>query len=596
MAKNAKFNREEYDLFCSHLRIDSKEFGTIPLRHLGTQRYLIDQIELGLNKGIHEFYVLKARQLGISTEGWALDLYWLFTHEGLRGTLITHDDETREECRANITSYLDSLPQQFKIPQRVHNRNMLDLKNRSRFSYQVAGTRKSGKLGRGKGINYCHATEVSSWGDEEGLDSLLASLAETFADRLYLFESTARGFNLWYDLYEEAKTSITQMAIFIGWWRNELYQVSRETDVFEVYGQEDPTHNEWEWIDGIKRRYEHEITPEQLAWWRWRLYEKHRGNESSCFQEFPPLEEYAWQMSGSKFFSARTLTETRLLMDKAEAPAHYYRYSLGATFDMTSLLASAPYQAHLTVWEEPDPLGVYAIAGDPAYGSSTDSDRFCIQVIKCYADQAEQVAEFCTTECTTYAFAWILAHLAGAYRESMVLLEINGPGQAVWEEFQRIQMTAGYTTQATVNPALMDVVGNMRNYLYHRSDSLAGNYAFHWKMTNELKESIFNKFRDCFERNIFTIKSKELLEEMKTITNEDGTIGAGSSRQKDDRCVAAALAIEAWRSSLLPDLYEKQFTKAEWFAQSEAFKKGGNVLQLQLASWIQAITKPQDTA
>lgn len=595
------FDRAEYERFCSTLMIDSKEFGTIPLRHLGTQIYLIDEIVEGLSRGIHEFDVLKARQLGISTECWALDLYWLFKYDGLRGTMVTHDDETREEGRANLTSFMDSLPREFKIPPRVHNRNMLDLKNRSRLSYQVAGTKRSGKLGRGKGLNFCHATEVSSYGDEESFDSLLASLAETYENRLYIFESTARGFNnLWYEVCKEAKNSVTQKFIFIGWWRNELYRVSRKSEIFEVYGMEDPTPQEYEWIDGVKKLYNFVIQPEQLAWARWKLYEKHRGNETTFFQEFPPLEEYAWQMSGSKFFSNRKLTDSKMMMEKEQPPADYYRYTIGPTFDMTSLSGAAPFQAHLTVWEEPDPLGVYVLAADPAFGSSDKSDRFCIEVLKCFADGCEQVAEFCTTECTTYGFAWIIAHLAGGYSSqlanselnTLVILEINGPGKAVWDEFARVQQTGGYASSATLNPGLMDVVGNIRNFLYHRSDSLSGNYAYHFKSTHELKELYMNKFRDAYERGIFQIRSDALLEEMKTVTNEDGVIGAGSSRQKDDRAVATGLAIQAWQDGMLPDLYERRWTRAEHFAKTQALKQGGSVLTHHLSDWLQRF-KPE---
>ena len=592
------FNRDEYNRFCATLKIDSKEFGTIPLRHLGTQLYLIDEIEEGLRRGVHDFYVLKARQLGISTEIWALDLYWLFKHAGLRGTLITHDDDTREEARANIASYMNSLPKAFKIPARVHNRTMLELRNRARFSYQVAGTKKSGKLGRGKGINFAHGTELSSWGDEESVDSLIASFAEKFPDRLFIFESTARGFNLWYDLYTDAKNSVTQKAFFIGWWRNELYSVSRETDVFTVYGAEDPTPSEYEWIDGVKRIYGFEITPEQLAWSRWKLHEKHRGDERSFFQEFPPLEDYAWQMSGSKFFSTRTLTDTKIALTKEQPPAEYFRYHLGPTYDQTVLVPAAPFQAQLTVWEEPDPLGVYVIAADPAFGSSTDSDRFCVEVLKCYADGLQQVAEFCTTECTTYAFAWIVAHLAGGYAttllgaemNTLVILEINGPGKAVWDEFLRIQQTAGSSTMGGTNPGLLEVVQNIKNYLYRRTDSLSGNFAYHFKTTHELKEAIYNKFRDVYDRNILEVRSEALLEEMKTITNADGVIGAGSTKQKDDRCTATALGVHAWQDSFLPELYERQWTKAEHFKQTLAFKNRGSVFQTHLSDWLSRFT------
>jgi hypothetical protein len=591
------FDRAEFNRFCSNLKIDSKEFGTVPLRLLGTQIYAIDEIEKGLKEDIHDFYFLKARQLGISTVFWALDLYWLFKHPGLRGTLVTHDDETREECRANISAYMDSLPIPLKIPHRVHNRNMLDLKNRSRLSYQVAGTKKNTKLGRGKGINFCHGTEISSYGDEDAFASLLDSLAETFEHRLFLWESTALGFNLWYDLYEEARKSVTQRAVFIGWWRNELYKVSKDSDIFKVYGDEDPSPSEYEWIDGVKRIYNFEIQPEQLAWARWKLFEKHRGNEQTFFQEFPPLEPYAWQMSGSKFFSNKTLTDTKMMMEKQPHSKDHYRYSIGATFDLTTFYLTAPFQCHLTVWEEPDPLGIYVISADPAFGANENSDRSCIQVLKCYADGAEQVAEFCTTELATYAFAWVIAHLAGGYRswsvgsdslaESMVILEINGPGRNVWDELQRIQQTGGYTTSDKVNTGLMDVVGNIRNFLYHRTDSLSGNFAYHMKTTHELKDIYMNKFRDAFEQGILTIRSDELLDEMKSIVRKETSIEAGSSRQKDDRAIAMGLAVHAWKDALLPDLYERNWTKAAHFQHSLSLKQNGSVFQAKLSDWLQ---------
>jgi len=583
------FNRTKYEKFASLLRIDSKEFGNVPLRqrYLGTQKYFIDEIQDGLEHGIHKFIVLKARQLGISTESWALDLFWQFEHRGLRGTLVTHDEETREECRANLTSYMDSLPPSHKVPIAVHNRTMLAFENRSRFSYQVAGTRKNGKLGRGKGLNFCHATEVSSYGDEEAVDSLIDSLAETFPDRLYIFESTARGFNIFYDMWAEAENSKTEKRIFIGWWRNELYRVEKDSDIFATYGFEDPTQEEFEWIDQVKRLYGFEIQPEQLAWARWKLYEGHRGNDTIFYQEFPPLPDYAFQMSGSKFFSNRKLTETKLQLEVEQIPAEYYRYNFGPIFDQTVLSVCAPFQAQLTVWEEPDPLGTYVIAGDPAYGVSTTSDRFCIQVVKCFSDGIEQVAEFCTTDCLAYAFAWVMAHLCGAYRDSMPILDINGPGRAVWDELVRIQQTGGYNSAKDVKPGLLDVVGNVRNYLYHRSDSLSGNFAYQFQTTQALKESYMNKYRDVYERGILKIRSLDLLEEMKSIVNDEGVIEAGSARQKDDRAIAMGLAIQAYQDHILPDLYERGWTRASWFAEHTRLETNGSILQSRLANFLQ---------
>jgi hypothetical protein len=72
--------------------------------------------------------------------------------------------------------------------------------------------------------------------------------------------------------------------------------------------------------------------------------------------------------------------------------------------------------ATLKIWEEPIDTAYYVIGADPAYGSSDWADRFCIQIFRCYADGLDQVAEFATSELNTYQFAWVIAHLAGAYK------------------------------------------------------------------------------------------------------------------------------------------------------------------------------------
>jgi hypothetical protein len=58
-------------------------------------------------------------------------------------------------------------------------------------------------------------------------------LAETNPKRLYTFESTARGFNMFHDMYVTAKRARTQRAIFCGWWRNELYMADPESSCLQ---------------------------------------------------------------------------------------------------------------------------------------------------------------------------------------------------------------------------------------------------------------------------------------------------------------------------------------------------------------------------
>ena len=429
------FDLKKFYKFCSELKIETKEEGLKKMgRLLGTQTYTMGEIAKGLENDVHFFVILKGRQLGITTISLALDLYWQFTHPGWQGTLVADTEDNRDMFRSTLAMYMEGLPKEYKIPLVAHNRNQMVLKNRSRLFYQIAGNKS--RLGQGKAITYLHGTETASWGNEEGLASLIASLAEKNAERLYMFESTAQGFNMFHDMYKTAKSAKTQHAIFCGWWRNEYYSVDPASNIYKVYWDGKLTGEEKEWVKDIKKLYGVEINSRQMAWWRWKMAEGIK-DESLMYQEFPPTEDYAFVMTGTSFFSNSRCTDAAKAAKKLVPD--YYRYVFGQLFQDTEVVRSTERLGTLTVWQEPVDTAYYVIGADPAYGSSDWADRFCIQVFRVYADGMEQVAEFATSEMNTYQFAWVIAHLAGAYKNSTLNLEVNGPGQAVINEIRNLK-------------------------------------------------------------------------------------------------------------------------------------------------------------
>jgi hypothetical protein len=553
-----KFNLKQFYAFCSELKIETKEQGLRKMDNLlGTQTYVMDEISSGLESGVHFFVILKGRQLGITTISLALDLYWHYINAGLNGTLVTDTEENRDMFRGTLGSYMDGLPKEFKIPILAHNRNSLALKNRSRIFYQVAGLRAKGSLGRGKGITFLHGTETSSWGDEEGLASLLASLAETNPKRLYIFESTARGFNMFHDMYVTAKRARTQKAIFCGWWRNEFYSAAPETDVYKVYWDGKLTPEEKEWTRDIKKLYNFEINSRQMAWWRWKMLEGIK-DDSLMYQEFPPTEDYAFVMTGTSFFSNSRCTDAMKIAKKIDCD--HYRYAMGVNFQDTEVLKSTERLSTLKVWEEPIDTAYYVIGADPAYGSSDWADRFCVQVFRCYSDGMEQVAEFATSELNTYQFAWVISHLAGAYKNSTLNLEVNGPGQAVLNEIKNLRRQAASMGNA-MGKSLMDVYGSMSNYIWRRNDTMGGlSNSLGWLTTQATKERMMNYTKDLFERQMLDVYSVDTIEEMKTIIRDGASIEA-SGRNKDDRVMAMALACAAYSEQVQPQLIQRKLSR-----------------------------------
>jgi len=570
------FDLNKFYKFCSELKIETKEEGLKKMGTLlGTQTYVMEEIKKGLEDDVHFFVILKGRQLGITTVSLALDLYWQFTHPGWQGTLVADTEENRDMFRSTLAMYMEGLPKEYKIPLVAHNRNQMVLKNRSRIFYQIAGNKS--RLGQGKAITYLHGTETASWGSEEGIASLIASLAEKNPERLYLFESTAQGFNMFHDMYKTAKKAKTQRAIFCGWWRNEYYSVPGDSNIYKVYWDGKLSAEEKEWVKDIKKLYGYEVNSRQMAWWRWKMHEGIK-DESLMYQEFPPTEDYAFVMTGTSFFSTTRCTEAAKEAKKL-VPDHY-RYAFGQLFQDTEVIKSTERLGTLTVWEEPVDTAYYVIGADPAYGSSDWADRFCIQVYRCYADGLDQVAEFATSEMNTYQFAWVIAHLAGAYKNSTLNLEVNGPGQAVINEIRNLKRMA-VSLGGAMGHGLMDVLGSMTNYIWRRNDTLGGlSNSIGYLTTTNSKERMLQYMKDYFERQMIKIRSMDTLEEMKGIVREGSFLGA-PGRGKDDRVIATALACVAFAEQIQPRLIAQKITRQISHAQEnftpEQISVGRNV-------------------
>ena len=586
-----KFSAKQFYDFCNNLRVDTKEYGIVPLgsRLYGAQKEVVSRIEQGLAKGIHSFVVLKGRQMGISTLSLAFDLFWAFKYPGTQGSLVTNDDGNRDMFRNTLNMYIEGLPAAWKVPVKINNRFELGFRNRSRFLYQVAGERKNSSLGKGKALNFLHATEVSAWGDEEALASLQAALAEQHPLRLYLYESTAQGFNLFHQMWETAKRSVAQDAIFVGWWLKEDYRVKEDSPIYKVYGYKGMSDYERKAVRMVNKLYGHTMTQGQLAWYRWKLNDEIK-DDNLMRQNFPMHEEEAFILSGSNFFSTDILTDLHKALLRGKPRAHF-SFRFRDRFEDTDVQEAHPKNATLRIWEFPKPGAVYVLGADPAYGASQNNDRSCAQVWRCYADKVEQVAEFCSPLTDTYQFAYICAYLSGVYGPasramSMMNLEINGPGQAVKAELNN--MRRNVADAGGVSGEIRDFIGNIRSYLYRRVDAVSKNYVLDWKTNADSKERMMNALNDAVSRDQSVIRSAEMVEEMRTVIREEGSI-THASHTHDDRVVASALAVVAWHDFMRAEAAKAgQFWAEQKMLEDpeQAFQRGPDTGQQLIRAYL----------
>lgn len=556
--------------FVQDLRISSKEVTTsdergVKLELWESQRRFLQEIAFGLDADIRDFTNLKSRQLGITTISLAIDVFWLAMHPNLTGALVSDTDKNRGKNRAQIERYTRSLPENyfgnsFDIIQ--SNDKFTQFSNGSRLDYLVAGTKKkSTAWGEGEGYAYVHETEVAAYGDALGLDSFEESFAQTNPSRLFIRESTAKGFNHFREMYNAAKADgMTKRAFFIGWWACDMNRIERHDPRFVAFGRYAPTREEREKIGLVEQLYQWKITSEQLAWIRWR--EADPKNDSNLLDQNQPwIESQAFIETGFSFFQTRAIAKDMQELEASDVGYTAYRYNLGTDFfGMTMDQVDDDDQRgeiELKIWEEPVPEGKYLIGADPAYGRNEHKDHHCASVWRGFADKIVQVAEFVTADIEVKHFAWIMAHLAGAYRDCIINLEIGGPGRMIMLEWEHIRsmLKAEMYFQRVRGSKWEDAMDNARWYLYHRPDSMGPGFAANFETTWRTKHELMHQFRGAYATRELEIRSMYLYHEMSLVVQNGNEIGAPESRSescKDDRVFAAALANRAWINWIRP--------------------------------------------
>ena len=568
-------------LFLSRSFVNSKDAGRICLGEslYEGQRRAITEIFDALEQDIHEIYILKSRQLGISTLVRALTIFMIGIHPGVKGAIVFDTSENKNESRAEIEVMINELPKSLKFPGiKQNNRGGLTLENESKVLFMSAGVKKSktsGTLGRSVGLSLAHLSEICSFDNDEGLESFRNSLSDSNPNRLYIYESTARGFNMWNEMWEEARKDPHHCkCIFLGWWSKDTQQIPRDSFDFKIYGETPPSDDEIAKIKRVRELYGHEITPEQLAWIRRKMDPsaqregdadpKYEGNPLKI-QEQPWDENEAFQQTGAVFFAPEKLTD----QVNANVSEKYktYMYIVTDEFAFTQVLkAPNSKSVELKVWEEPANDGVYVMGVDPAFGTSEYNARSAIQVLRCYADGIDQVAEYAWPLITTQHLAWVIASLLGWYgggnAEIRYALELNGPGAPVFASLKQLkyQLENGYQPKDVKEKGLTDVFRNVKTYIWNRVDSMGAGYNYHIKTTTQTKVLMLEQLRDVVSSGRLHVRSLETINEMNAVARDGDTIGVPNSK-KDDRVLALSFAVNCWEEKVRRNMVMQRRTR-----------------------------------
>jgi hypothetical protein len=545
----------------SAVEIDTKEEGRTHVEPWPSQRMVIDAICKGLAEDVHEFVVLKCRQVAITTVCSVTELFWALANPGVQGAIIADRTDNLERLRRIFASLLETLPPEWRGPDHrllVNNRNGMAFANRSVIDLLAAGNNPD--LGASRALNMAHMTECSLWRSLAGVESLKASMARQNPNRLYIWESIANGFNWFYNHCQQAKQDRHMRFIFCGFWSNPTYSIPKSDPDFRTYWDDGRlTDEEITRARYARQEYGVTIKPEQIAWWR---RESEFRAEEYMLRHYPWHERECFIASGSGFFpAARTLEINEALA--TGAPYKGYRYVFDEKFLSSHIeQVTDREEVNLRIWEPPQPGGIYTIGVDPSGGGGSDADDHAVQVLRCYSDRVVQVAEFQSNKPLTYQIAWVLAHLCGAYREHICNLEVTGVGAAVMPEVRNLRQLAERGILQGEPGNILDIIGCVRWFLYKRADTMGGaGNVINWKTNQDNKSQIYSELRDSLMLRRLEVRSVRLIQQMQAIVEDQGWIGAGpDTGENDDLVTALVLAHHAYIEWRRPGLVARNMT------------------------------------
>lgn len=562
-APTANPTEEEFWDFCELISVASRDTGVAPIDPWGTQKVLIHEIFEGIKNDVHQFFVLKAGQVGASTVMLLLNLFWYVrVAPGIQGVIVTDSDELREFFRDSFIGMLESLGQwkaestEEQSLLRKNNKNMVAFRDGGRLLFQTSGARTGLRLGVGRGFALAHCSEVALWPRAASLTYLRTRFSDAHPKRILVLESTARGKNWFHDLWKTGAGKSDIRRIFLGWWQREDYSLKKDSDEFAQYWDKKLTRREQHWARELKRRYNVELKPEQWAFKRWYTSEKAGGNQRLSDQEMCTLPEDAFEATGESFlgFDLLKLCEK----DVKRAPkAKYYRYEYGNVLEDSEARNTTELLADLRIWEEPEEAQAYVIAAVPAHSIVASCSTGCVSVWRAERDKLTQVAEFSSSSCGLQTFAWTCVHILGLYKvhRRSFILEVQGHGMAVLQELQRIQ-SSGWGMRSYDVAKARKVIGPIQHYMWRRPDSLGGGAALQQKSDSGTQSWVIRRLKDQIEHGAVEIRSKDLLDECERMRQMDDVFQSESENPEEHRLMCAALAVESWSKQIRP-LFKK---------------------------------------
>lgn len=362
MSINTKAYIEEY------IKIRDKNSKIVPLKLNQPQMRLYNIIKKQHSEGKPiRIIILKARQMGFSTETEAIIFKNVVTHHNYKAGIVAH----KEESTANIFSMsklmLDYLPEQMQPERKKSNAKELVFNNENGTGLNsiIKCMTAGGKgIGRSDTFNALHLSELAFWeGDKKTIMTGLLQAVPNTPNTMIIVESTANGYEYFKDMWDKAVSGENDFyPLFIGW--NELKEYSMPYTGFDL------TQEEKE----LQQKYN--LTLEQLTWRRWCIRNNCSGDIEQFKQEYPICPEEAFLSTGHCYFN-----KLKIINRLKDVPKPIIQGTFNCFYDGLRIRGQKfreDRQGNIKIYKLPENRVPYVIGGDTA---GEGSDYFTAHVI-----------------------------------------------------------------------------------------------------------------------------------------------------------------------------------------------------------------------
>lgn len=301
--------------------------------------------------------ILKYRQGGVTTFFCILYLDEVLWKSGLNAAIIAHDQSTLDKIFMIVKRAVENMPEELRPITRS------DTVRSYRFEETFDGMKLDSSIYvalkiRGGTVQRLHITERAFIQGEKSRELEAGAKQAVPSTGIITEETTANGFNEYYDAYMEDHTNPGPMSIdygtmFFAWHEDPQYTLT------EPIGE--LTEEELALKASVLKEYGYELTDGQMAWYRWKQKE---------------LIKSALESEDKVGLSGRQMMKQEYPSTLLEA----FQSGLGQVFDSELITDYKPAETievrkskeilgeEFKIFELPIPGKFYALGGDPSDG------------------------------------------------------------------------------------------------------------------------------------------------------------------------------------------------------------------------------------